>query len=93
MNLNESTITLRMGTMVVLLSVLVATVSGATTYAFTYGYTKRDREAQIATHDFLQKEIDVVVDQIKELRKDTRLYTDTEVGGLRADWERELNRK
>lgn len=83
MKLNESTITLRMGTALVLLSVVVAVVSSAATYAFTYGYNLRDREAQKEVHSFLQKQID-------DNKREAQHYTDTEVGGLRADWEREL---
>lgn len=82
MKLNESTITLRAGTAIVLLSILVAVISSAATYAFTYGYNKRDREAQDDIDANLQKQID-------EIKADYKTYTDLEVGGLRSDWERQ----
>lgn len=80
----ESTISVRLGTIMVLISVLSAAVSGAATFAFTYGYNQRDRRAQVELHEHLQKQID-------ELKIDHKRYTDLEVGGLRSDWERELN--
>ncbi len=71
-----------MGTAIVLLSIVVAVISSAATYAFTYGYGSRDREAQKEIHAHMQKEIDEI--KVNHIR-----YTDTEVGGLRADWERD----
>lgn len=82
--MSETTISVRLGTIMVLVSVLSAAVSGAATYAFTYGYNLRDEQAQQETHAHFQKQID-------ELKVDHKKYTDLEVGGLRSDWERELN--
>lgn len=76
----EGVIKLRYGTLILAASI----VSSGLTYAFTYGYNMRDRKAQEETHVHFQKQID-------ELKVEHKQYTDLEVGGLRADWERELN--
>ena len=77
---SEGVIRIRYGTLIVAASI----VSSALTYAFTYGYNLRDRKAQAENDLYLQKQID-------ELKIEHKRYTDLEVGGLRSDWERELN--
>ena len=84
--IGESAISVRVGTIIVLASVITGIISSVATYAFTYGYNLRDEKAQEETHAHLQKEID-------ELKVGHKQYTDLEVGGLRSDWERELNHR
>lgn len=80
----ETTISFRVGTIMVLISIFSTAFGAGVSFALTYGYNERDRKAQIDTHAHFQKEID-------ELKVDHKRYTDLEVGGLRSDWERELN--
>lgn len=62
-------------------SVLVSMVSGAF-FAGAQWKGMQDRE----------KDIENLRKSIHELKIELKEYTDLEVGGLRADWERELNR-
>lgn len=80
--IQETTFSLRAKTIIILLSVIVALGSSLTTYAFTYGYFKRDQEAQKEIHLSLQKQLD-------EIKVNYKKYADMEVGGLRSDWERD----
>jgi hypothetical protein len=63
-------------------SVFISIVSGAF-FAGAQWKGMQDRE----------KDIVELRQLIKDLRGECKDYTDLEVGGLRADWERELNRK
>lgn len=89
----ETTITFRLGTIMVLSSLVVGIISSVSTYAFTYGVNTTEREAQVKVDEVQQKNIDGIHIDLRELRKELKQYTDIEVGGLRADWERELKRR
>ena len=76
--INETHVRLRMGTIMIILSVSVAIVTSMITVAFGYGYFKRDMEVQ-ETQDEKQNE------KINQLHQDAIDYTTQEVGGLRGD--------
>jgi hypothetical protein len=90
---NETVISLRMGTIIVVVSIFVGILSSATTYALTYGYNERDREAQVEIDNQQAKDIDEIHEYLYMLEVEVKHYTDLEVGGLRSDWERELNNR
>lgn len=89
---SESTITVRIGTIMVLISFVSGIIGAGVSYAFAYGFNARDRQAQIETHEHFEHQIEDIRTTIRLNKAETMKYTDTEVGGLRADWERELNR-
>ena len=60
-------------------SIVVSLCSGA----YFAGYTVKGMHER-------EKEIDELRTRIKEVEQEAKEYTDLEVGGLRADWEREL---
>ena len=89
----ETVISFRMGTIMVLVSVVTAVVTGIASYAFMYGYTIKNEEVQEEAHRNMNRQHDEVIQLLKEYKIEALRYTDTEVGGLRADWERELNNR
>ncbi len=89
----ETVINLRLGSIIVLTSVVTAVVTGIASYAFMYGYQIKNEEVQEDAHTHLQREIDELRILTKEFKGECLHYTDVEVGGLRSDWERELNHK
>ena len=90
----ETVISFRMGGLMVLVSAITTVVTGVASYAFMYGYTMKNEEVQEEAHRNMNRQHDEVIQLLKEYRAEALRYTDTEVGGLRADWERELkNRK
>ena len=58
-----------------------------------YGYTMKNEEVQEEAHIHLQHQHDEVRELLKEYKLEAIRYTDTEVGGLRSDWERELKHR
>lgn len=65
------------------IAIIASVVVSLTSAAYFAGYTVKgmhDREAEITE----------LRQTIKDLEKELKQYTDLEVGGLRADWEREL---
>ena len=89
----ETVISFRMGTIMVLVSVVTAVVTGIASYAFMYGYTIKNEEVQEEAHRNMNRQHDEVIQLLKEYKMESLRYTDTEVGGLRSDWERELKNR